>query len=107
MIRCFSIFAQRTQAEWTALLDGSDACVAPVLNMDEAPHHPHAAQRQAYVDVDGVRQAAPAPRFDRSPADAPRPAPHIGQHTREVLLEAGYNPTEIDALLGSGVAKQA
>ncbi|MBP6339234.1 MAG: CoA transferase [Vitreoscilla sp.] len=102
-----AIFAQRTQAEWTALLDGSDACVAPVLSMDEAPHHPHAAQRQAYVDVDGVRQAAPAPRFDRSPADAPRPAPHIGQHTREVLLEAGYNPTEIDALLGSGVAKQA
>jgi alpha-methylacyl-CoA racemase len=100
-------FAQRSQAEWLALLEGSDACVTPVLSLDQAAHHPHAAQRQAYVDVDGVRQPAPAPRFDRSPADAPRPAPQIGQHTRELLHEAGYAHPDIDALLASGVAKQA
>jgi alpha-methylacyl-CoA racemase len=102
-----AIFAQRSRDEWTALLEGSDACVAPVLSLDEAPAHPHAAQRQAYVDVGGMRQPAPAPRFSRSPAAAPRPAPQIGQHTRELLQEAGYTPTELDALLGSGAAMQA
>jgi alpha-methylacyl-CoA racemase len=100
-------FAERSRDEWAALFDGSDACVAPVLSLDEAAAHPHAAQRQAYVSVDGVRQPAPAPRFDRSTPDAPRPAPDIGQHTREVLREAGLSEPDIAALIHSGSALQS
>ena len=61
------LFARRTQAEWCALLEGSDACVAPVLTLAEAAQHPHMRQRGVYRDIDGVLHAAPAPRFSRTP----------------------------------------
>jgi len=95
----------KTRDEWCALLEGSDACFAPVLAIDEAHLHPHAVARQAFVDVDGLAQPAPAPRFDRSVPGAPRAAPEIGAHTREVLAEAGLAAEEIDALLAAGVAR--
>lgn len=60
------VFASRTQAEWTAIFDGTDACVAPVLTTTQAPDHPHNAARGTFVQPDGVLQAAPAPRFSRS-----------------------------------------
>lgn len=66
-------FRTRTRDEWCQLLEGTDACFAPVLNMAEAPQHPHFAAREAFVQVDGVRQPAPAPRFSRSAPDVPRP----------------------------------
>lgn len=100
-------FRQRSQAEWCALLEGSDACVAPVLSLDEATAHAHARQRAAYVTVDGVPQPAPAPRFGRSQPEPPRAAPEPGQHSREVLLQAGFSEPEVQALLDSGVALQA
>lgn len=96
----------RARDDWAMLFDGSDACVAPVLTLAEAPGHPHARQRQAFVEVDGVVQPAPAPRFGRSRPAAPRPAPGIGQHTRELLAEAGYSEGEITTLLASGHARQ-
>jgi alpha-methylacyl-CoA racemase len=96
----------RPRDDWAALFEGSDACVAPVLTLAEAPQHPHARQRQAFVEVDGVLQPAPAPRFGRSRPAAPRPAPAIGQHTRELLAEAGYSEGEISSLLASGQARQ-
>lgn len=96
----------RPRDDWAALFEGSDACVAPVLTLAEAPQHPHARQRQAFVEVDGVLQPAPAPRFGRSRPAAPRPAPAIGQHTRELLAEAGYSEGEITTLLASGQARQ-
>ncbi len=101
------LFKQRSRDEWCALLEGSDACFAPVLDFAEAPHHAHAAARGGFVTIDGVTQPAPAPRFDRSQADAPRPPPEIGAHTRELLAEAGYDNTAIDALLAQGAALQA
>jgi len=100
------LFKSRTRDEWCRLLEGSDACFAPVLGFGEAPHHPHAVARGAFVEVDGVVQPAPAPRFGRSLPDAPRPAVQVGQHTRDVLAEAGLTAAQIDALIAAGVAVQ-
>jgi alpha-methylacyl-CoA racemase len=100
-----ALFASRTRDEWCALLEGSDACFAPVLDFDEAPAHAHARARGAFVTIDGVVQPAPAPRFDRTPAAMPRPGPELGQHTREVLAEAGLTPAQIEALFAQGVAR--
>jgi alpha-methylacyl-CoA racemase len=88
----------RTRDAWCTALEGTDACFAPVLSFDEAPGHAHAAAREAFVQVDGVVQPAPAPRFDRTPAGQPRPAPALGEHTAAVLREAGFTAEEIDAL---------
>ncbi|ADB32744.1 L-carnitine dehydratase/bile acid-inducible protein F [Kribbella flavida DSM 17836] len=96
-------FAQRTQAEWIDIFDGSDACVAPVLPL--AGEHPHLAARGTFVDKDGVRQAAPAPRFSRTPTELGEPPARPGQHTREALTEWGL--ANVDELLRSGAAVQA
>jgi alpha-methylacyl-CoA racemase len=66
-------FAQRTRAEWTVVFADVDACVAPVLAPAEAYRHPQNAARGTFVDVGGIRQPAPAPRFSRTPAPVPRP----------------------------------
>ena len=92
------VFRQKTRDEWCALLEGTDACFAPVLKLSEAPDHPHAQARQAYVDVGGRRQCAPAPRFSRTPAAAPRPPRSPGQDTDEVLRECGLSQAEIEGL---------
>ena len=92
------IIKSKTRDEWCAVLEGTDACFAPVLSIAEAPQHAHAASRNAFITLDGVVQPAPAPRFDRSVPDTPRPAPEVGQHTDEVLTEAGFTRSEIDAL---------
>ena len=96
---------QRSRDEWCARLEGSDACFAPVLSFDEAPRHAHARAREAFVNVDGVVQPAPAPRFDRTPAGPLRPAPQPGEHTAQVLREAGFDAAEIAALQAGGVAR--
>ncbi|MBK8863955.1 MAG: CoA transferase [Betaproteobacteria bacterium] len=98
---------RRTRDEWCARLEGSDACFAPVLAFDEAPLHAHAQARGAFVSVDGVVQPAPAPRFDRTPAPPPRRAPAVGEHSAEVLLEAGFSDAEVAALFASRVAAGA
>lgn len=81
--------AERTLAQWQSLLEGTDACFAPVLSMDEAPLHPHLASRGTFTRVDGVLQPAPAPRFSRTPSALGRPPPEPGAHTDEVLLDWG------------------
>ncbi|WP_328323242.1 CoA transferase [Kribbella sp. NBC_00382] len=96
-------FAQRTQAEWTEIFDGTDACVSPVLR--PAADHPHLVARGTFVDHDGVRQPAPAPRFSRTPTQLGQPPARAGQHTREALADWGI--ADIEALLGSGAAVQA
>jgi alpha-methylacyl-CoA racemase len=78
-----------------------------VLSLAEAPQHPHAQARGAFVTVDGVTQPAAAPRFDRTPAAAPRAAPRVGQHTLDVLTQAGYDEAARQALLAAGVARQS
>jgi alpha-methylacyl-CoA racemase len=96
---------QHSRDEWCRRLEGSDACFAPVLTFDEAPAHAHATARQSFVSVDGVVQPAPAPRFGRTPAGLPRPAPQSGEHTAQVLQEAGYSAFEVQALLAAGAAR--
>jgi alpha-methylacyl-CoA racemase len=102
-----AILATRTRDEWGALLEGSDACLAPVLSLTEAPRHPHAQARAAFADVGGVTQPAPAPRFSRSVATAPKAAPLAGAHSEAVLLEAGFTRDEIATLRQTGALVQA
>lgn len=93
--RFVTVFRTRTRDEWCRLLEGSDACFAPVLSIDESQYHPHAVIRGAYVDVDGAPQPAPAPRFSRTAAARPRPAPETGEHTEQVLRECGYTSQQV------------
>ncbi len=95
-------FSIHTQAHWVSLLEGTDVCFAPVLDMDEAPEHHHNKARKTFIDVDGVVQPAPAPRFDRTPSAQPRAPVKAGTHDREILLEAGFSEEEISQLRGSG-----
>jgi alpha-methylacyl-CoA racemase len=80
-------FAARSQPEWLTIFAGSDACVAPVLGLADAPEHPHLAARGTFVTADGVIQPAPAPRFSRTPAWVDGPPCVPGQHTDEVLAD--------------------
>ena len=80
----------RSRDEWCALLEGTDACVAPVLDLDEAPFHPHNQARGNFVTVGDLVQPAPAPRFSRTPAAIQGPPPRPGEHTAEVLAEWGW-----------------
>jgi alpha-methylacyl-CoA racemase len=96
----------RTQAEWVEVFDGTDACVAPVLPLSEAFHHPHLAARGTYVERDGVTEPAPAPRFSRTaPSLTTAPPAQPGQHTVEAL--AAWGVVGVDRLLASGAAVQA
>jgi alpha-methylacyl-CoA racemase len=99
--RWAELFATRTRDEWAAVFQGSDACVAPVLDWDEAAAHPHLAARGTYRSVDGALQAAPAPRFDRTPSTLDRPPAYPGEHTDAVLTELGRDADEIAALRAS------
>ena len=97
------LFRTRTRAEWCELLEQTDACVAPVLSFGEAPEHPHLEARGTFVEVAGVVQPAPAPRFSRTPGAIQRPPPHAGQHTDEVLTDwLGATTVEVDALRRTG-----
>ena len=101
-----STFATATRDEWTALLEGTDACVEPVLSYAEAPHHPHLAARGTYVEHHGVVQPAPAPRFSRTPGALGTPPPRVvGVDTRSALTAWGV--TDVDVLLASGAAVEA
>ena len=102
--RFASVIAGRTTAAWTDVFAGTDACVAPVLSLAEAVKHPHNQARATFTEVGGVTQPAPAPRFSRTPADAPQPPPAIGGSTDEVLAALGYSPAEITALRARAVA---
>ncbi|HEY3480183.1 MAG TPA: CoA transferase, partial [Streptomyces sp.] len=77
----------RTRDEWTRVFDGSDACVAPVLSLREAPGHPHLAARGTFTDADGLTQPAPAPRFSVTPTAVRRPPARPGAHTAEVARD--------------------
>jgi alpha-methylacyl-CoA racemase len=98
-----TLFKTRSRDEWCALLEGTDACFAPVLSMAEAPHHPHNVARGSFVEVDGVVQPAPAPRFSRTPAARPTPPEEVGADARSVLRGWDIPKEKIEALLKSGV----
>jgi alpha-methylacyl-CoA racemase len=102
-----AVFRTRTRAQWNEVMEGTDVCYAPVLRMSEAARHPHNVARGTFIEVDGVTQPAPAPRYSRTPATAPKPPAHAGQHTHAVLADWGVDAGRIDALLASGAARQA
>ena len=102
-VRFAELFRTRTRAEWCELLEGTDVCFAPVLSFAEAQAHPHNRARKAYVEVDGVTQPAPAPRFSATPAQVQSPPAAIGGHTAALLESVGYSAEEIAALSGAGV----
>lgn len=102
-----ALFLQKSRDAWCELLEGSDACVAPVLSMAEAPAHPHNRARGTFVAQGGAVQPAPAPRFDRTPSKLPPAAPAIGRDSRDILRSLGRSDAEIDALVAAGVAHGA
>ena len=97
--RLAALFASQPRAHWTALLEGSDACFAPVLTPREALVHPHLAARAVYGERDGVLQAAPAPRFSATPSGPPGGVPARGEHGAEILRAAGLDDAAIERLL--------
>lgn len=100
------LFATRTRDEWAEEFEGQEACVAPVLSLLEAPHHPHNAARGTYVvGDDGMVEPSPSPRFSGTPAAAPVRAPVIGSHTAEVLTAAGLDADRIGLLRDKGIVK--
>jgi alpha-methylacyl-CoA racemase len=88
-------------------MEGTDVCFAPVLTMSEAAVHPHNVERSTFVEIEGARQPAPAPRFSRTTTSVERPPAHPGQHTREVLADWGVPGGRIDEVVASGAAVQA
>ncbi|HTZ94451.1 MAG TPA: CaiB/BaiF CoA-transferase family protein [Streptosporangiaceae bacterium] len=101
--RFAAAFASRSRAEWEQVFAGTDACVAPVLSMTEAPAHPHATARSAFVEIGGVTQPAPAPRFGRTAAAEPVPPPKPGQDTDAVLAGLGLTAADVADMRARGV----
>jgi alpha-methylacyl-CoA racemase len=97
-------FAARTRDQWCAAFDGSDACFAPVLSFSESRRHPHVAQRAGSIELGGIAQPAPAPRFDRTPGRADRPPPERGAGGGEALRDWGFDDAAIESLHQLGVA---
>ncbi|HMS58406.1 MAG TPA: CaiB/BaiF CoA-transferase family protein [Tepidiformaceae bacterium] len=94
----------KTRDEWSALMEGTDVCFAPVLDIEEAARHPHNVARKAFVEANGLLQPAPAPRFSRTEPEIMGPSPAPGQHTREILTSWGI--PGVDALIASGAVVQ-
>lgn len=99
------IFRGKTREEWCRIMDGREACFAPVLDLSEAPHHPHLAARRGFEEVDGVLQPGPAPRFSRTPSAVRQPPPKPGSNTHEALSAWGFNKNELQSLQKAGVIR--
>jgi alpha-methylacyl-CoA racemase len=99
-------FVGRTRDEWCAVFEGSDACVAPVLGFAEAANHPHNQARGSFIEVNGVVQPVPAPRFLGTPSATPRLAPKRGEHGAAALHDWGFDSAAIDRLQAQGLGLQ-
>lgn len=103
-IKLAAVIATKTQKEWCDLMEATDVCFAPVLDLDEAPKHAHNVARQTFVEIAGVVQPAPAPRFSATPGAIQGPPPAIGSSTETALADWGFASAEIEALKASGAA---
>jgi alpha-methylacyl-CoA racemase len=99
------VFRTKSRDEWCAIMDGTDVCFAPVLSIPEAYEHPHNVARNTFVEVDGFRQPAPAPRFSRTVPEIAGPPTRPGQHTDEVLARFGFGGDDIDELRKLGAVR--
>ena len=104
-VKLQALFRSKTRDEWCALMEHSDVCFAPVLSIADAPKHPHNVARSTFVEVAGVTQPAPAPRFSRTVPVISSPPSHPGQNTADVLALAGYDAAAIDRLQSTGAVK--
>jgi alpha-methylacyl-CoA racemase len=104
--RIAAAFREQTRDEWRTRLEGSDACVAPVLRMSEAAEHPHVRARGTIVEHKGLLQPAPAPRLSRTPGSLGRPMPLPGADTETALRDWGLSADEVTALRASGAVLQ-
>jgi alpha-methylacyl-CoA racemase len=100
--RLGAVFKSKTRDEWSELMEGTDVCFAPVLPIPEAIEHPHNVARRTFVEVGGIRQPGPAPRFSRTAPEISSPPPHAGQHTDEILGAAGFDADRISKLREAG-----
>jgi alpha-methylacyl-CoA racemase len=97
-----AVIRQKTREQWRELMEGTDACFAPILSMAEAPQHPHNKERGSFIEVAGVSQPAPTPRFNRTVPEAPRAPAPAGSDTDAVLQAAGYSESQIQSLRERG-----
>jgi alpha-methylacyl-CoA racemase len=103
--RFAEVFKTKTRDEWTAVFEGKDACVAPVLHLDEVHGHPHNRERILLLDLGEVLQPAPAPRLSRTPGSVEKVWNPRGAETREILAEFGYSDAQIETLLQENVVE--
>jgi len=103
--RIAALAKTKTRDEWCELLEGTDACFAPVLDPGEAPHHPHNEQRGTFVEIGGVVQPAPAPRFSRTRPEVPSPPPRAGRDTDAALADWGFAADEVAGLRAAGAIR--
>jgi len=101
-----AIFKTKTRTEWTEIMEQTDICFAPVLKMSEAPQHSHNAARGSFIDIGGVVQPAPAPKFSRSRVDDIRAPAYAGEQSREALLSWGFDEAEVNQLAEAGAIRQ-
>ncbi len=99
-------FKTKTRDEWVALLEGSDACVAGILTMSEAVHHPHNIARKSFIEIGGIPQPAPAPRYSRTQNDTPTAPSAPGENSEEVLRSLGFTSERIEALRDAKIIRQ-
>lgn len=102
-----TVFLSRTRAQWAEAFENSDACVVPVLGFAEAAEHPHSVARGSFIEVDGVVQPVPAPRFQGTPSAQPRPAPQRGEHGDTALRDWGFDSVAIERLRELGLGFKA
>ncbi|HTT78454.1 MAG TPA: CaiB/BaiF CoA-transferase family protein [Stellaceae bacterium] len=105
--RLAQIFREKTRAEWTEIMQDTDICFAPVLRMSEALQHPHNRHRESFIEIGGVVQPAPAPRFLGTPSRVERPPARTGEHTDAILQDWGFSPDEIARLHAEGAVAAA
>ncbi len=102
-----NIFSTKTRDEWLEIFSDSESCFSPVLSLDDATRHPHAVERKSYIDVAGITQPAPAPRFSRTPSNIQSPPADLGEHTVDCLSEWGIDRAIIDELLKTKIIMQS
>jgi alpha-methylacyl-CoA racemase len=105
--RLTRIFKTKTRAEWVEIMQETDICFAPVLRMSEALKHPHNVHRESFVEIEGIPQPGPAPRFLGTPTRVQRPPARVGEHTDAVLRDWGFSAGEIAELHRSGAVASA